>query len=268
MGGDYIRQFSETWNIFVDMKLPAFLRAAGPGEDQDDSYSETSAPPPLAKLMTPLVGTFLGLCIYVPAWAMIKIFGVSAGGIATGVLAPLFLEMATGWAGLNALSSYINMRRRGATQDEALAAEPESIDEVKAPPSMIVMMSVYILKAGMFGILAAVSSPSWVIVALTGAYLVRAELASLKRPGEDESMFPTEDKLQRYHWHIAFVMMVIFGVASIPGALAAFALAWVMAWFSTNLCLGSVSGITPTAMNVFGSAAEIILLFFGVLVLS
>ena len=260
----YLAQFAETWNLFIKWRLPAFLD----DDNEDTRFGLIDGKPALARIMMPLVGALAGVCLYLPFWGMSLVFGHVAGGIAAAVLAPAAIEFATGWRGLSALTAYFQLRRAGASHEEAFLARPQSMTEPRPPVSMIGMLVIYALRMLMFGVLASVYCSFWFIIVLTGGYLVRMHLCGMNEPGGsvEDHWYPLPDeRMQKYGWWIGFVVMLIAGVFHIPAALTGFLFAGCMAWLAKQLCLDSISGINRQAVDVFGYMAEIILLFVGVL---
>ena len=63
--------------------------------------------------------------------------------------------------------------------EESLRADPGSIDDPRSAPAMIMMLTLYLLRMIFSGVLA-FFAPFWFVVALTGAWLLRAELCPPK----------------------------------------------------------------------------------------
>lgn len=139
--GAYLAQFSETWNLFIRWKLPAFI-----DDNEDGRFGLIDGKPALARIMMPLVGAVMGICLYLPLWGITAVFGHVAGAIAAAVFAPPVIELATGWTGLSSLATYFQLRRAGASQEEALFARPQSMTEPRPPVSMIGMLTIYVLR--------------------------------------------------------------------------------------------------------------------------
>ena len=154
--GAYLAQFSETWNLFIRWKLPAFI-----DDNEDGRFGLIDGKPALARIMMPLVGAVMGICLYLPLWGITAVFGHVAGAIAAAVLVPPAIELATGWTGLSALATYFQLRRAGASQEEALFARPQSMTEPRPPVSMIGMLTIYVLRMVMFGALGSVYCSFW-----------------------------------------------------------------------------------------------------------
>ena len=259
----YLAQFCGTWNLFVRWKLT--VPAVG---DREERSRFPGGKPALARIMMPLVGACMGICLYLPLWGITAVFGHIVGGIAAALLAPAAIELATSWRGLSALATYIQLRRAGVDHDEAFLAKPLSMTDPRPPVAMIGMLIIYALRMLMFGVLGSVSCSFWFIIVLTGGFLVRMHLCGMNRPGEsmDDHWYALPDeKMQKYGWWIGLGAMVIAGIFHIPAALLGFLIAGGIAWLAKQLCLETISGINRQAMDVFGYTAEIILLFAGVL---
>ena len=262
--GLYLAQFSATWNLFIEWKLPSFIT----DNNEDEQVRLIDGKPALARIMMPLIGACMGILVYLPLWGITVVFGHVVGGIAAALLVPAAIEMATGWAGLSALTTYILLRRSGASHEEAFLAKPLSMTEPRPPVSMIGMLVLYALRMLMFGVLASVYCSFWFIIVLTGGFLVRMHLCGMNEPGgsvEDHYYPLPDERMQKYGWWIGLIAMLIAGFFHIPATLIAFLVTGGIAWLAKQLCLDSISGINRQAVDVFGYTAEIVLMFIGIL---
>lgn len=262
----YLAEFSAAWKTFIRIPLPAFLSG---GRESD--YDEIDGHSALLRPMMPLIGTHLGLLTAFPLWLLNLFFhGHFAAGLAGAAVVPLALELLNSWGGLNALTSYIELRRQGASQEEAIRTAPVPMNAPRSGASMLMLMTLYFLRMVFCGVLA-YFSPVWFVIAFTCAWLVRAQLVSLNAPGGfGRAWIETPRGWEQRHWHIALAVLLVigilhFGIFHLFAALLAFGVAWAAAWYAGNLCLDAVSGVTRQALEIFGYAAEIVLLFLGVL---
>lgn len=254
----YLSELAAAWNLVMK---PAFFRG-----ERISELDEIDGHPALLRPMLPLVGALLGGILALPLWLLLVFFKSSlVAGIAGAVVATLAVELMTSWSGLNALSSYIDLRRRGASQEEAFLTTPGSMNEPRPGASMILMMTIYILRMIFFGLLS-VYAPFWFIIAFTGGYLVRADLGTLNVPGSSERAWIAVPRgMEKRHWHVALCIMIPVGIFHLPSVILAFAVSWIIAWLGKNLCLDAVSGINRQAYEVLGYAGEMVLFFLGVL---
>ena len=245
-----LAEFSSAWKFFVHLPLPSFL--SGDGEDSD--YPPIDGHPALLRLMLPLLGFVLGFLAAVPAWLLhlLPSGRLIAGFYGLAVL-PLALELSSSWNGLISLADFFDRRHRGEPLADALESEAGSVDSPRSAKSMILLLTLFFLRMVFFSLLAAC------------AWLVRAELAVLPRPGSDHSWLQVPRGLGKHHWYLAAGAMAAGGFLHPLGILLAFTVSWVIAVLLRNLCLESISGINPKAFNAFGYASELVLLFLGIL---
>ena len=209
--------------------------------------------------MTPVFGAVLGLCAVIPL-ALLMPFGRVSAAIAGGLIIPYLLDWLTGFSGLSALSGYIENRYAGAPMDEAVSG----IDAKPFAPSSITTLTLYLLRAVMFAVLCASGSIVWIMISLTGAYLVRAELAA-----SDENFFPAEKRIRKMHWITGGVLMLAEACFLSWNFLPVFAvlgIAWLCAAGAARRCRESRAGISDNALSIFGFSSELLFLLIGVFV--
>ncbi len=256
ISGNLLQQFAAVWNYYSPVNLPGTLF--------ETPYTDDN-PPPMMRPLLPVFGAVLALCVIIPVF-LLGLFGRPAAAIAGGLLAPLLLEYLTGWAGLNALTDYIEARRNGVSQEEALPGFTE--EDSSANNSLFTKITVYLLRAAMFAALCWAGAAGWIAVALAGAGLVRAEM-STGRTADGSEFFKTPADARNRHWltgGIIFLLFAITGSWNILPAATAFAAVWGIGTYAVHLCAETPDGATDNAMNIFGYATELILLFLGVLI--
>ena len=250
--------------MLVSVRLPEPLRGRY-GQDAGESF-ET---PELARPLFPLVGAALGLCAFVPAWMLLRVPGNPAAALVCGIAIPAVLEFITKGRNLAAFCAYLEARWHGATQAEALYKAPETgFDEAKSPSGMILILSVYILRAACFGLLVACGHPAWFIVAFAGAKAVQAHLASLPAPSGGVPLIEAPERMENSHWLYAAAAMLIGGIAVLPASIAALAVSWLLAKWLGSRCLSQLGCVNGRALLASGCAAECLLLLLGVLLLA
>ncbi len=258
----FLAEFAAAWNAFIRFPLPAFLS----GDDERSEYLPIDGHPALLRIMMPLIGFLLGFLAALPLWA-IRIFTDKnlTVGVAGMTVIPLVLEIANSWQGLTVLSNFLDLRRQGRPMDEALTVPPGSINDPRSGVSMILMMTLYLVRMVFCGVLA-VFAPFWFMVSLTGAWLVRAELTTLNQPGKfGRPWLAVPRGLGKHHWYVAAGAMLVCGFLYPFGILSAFLVSWAFSWLAKNLCLDTVSGIDRQLMDLFGYSAELVLMFLGIL---
>jgi|GEM_PF-2419738 len=258
----FLAEFSAAWNAFIRIPLPAFLT----GDHNSSEYPMIDGHPALLRIMMPAIGLLLGFLAALLLW-ILRVFterNLPVGIVGMTVI-PLMLEIANSWQGLTALANFIDLRRQGSSVDDALSAAPVSINDSRSGGSMILLMTLYLIRMIFCGILA-VFVPFWFMVALTGAWLVRSELTTLNRPGDPgHPWLKVPRGLGKHHWYVAAVAMLVCGFLYPFGILSAFLVSWAFSWLAKNLCLETVSGINRQLLDLFGYSAELVLMFLGIL---
>lgn len=256
-----LAEFSSAWKSFVHLPLPAFL--SGDGEDSD--YAPIDGHPALLRLMFPLIGFVMGFLAAVPAWLLHLLpSGRLIAGIYGLAVLPLVLELSASWSGLTSLSDFLARRHQGESVSDALESEAGSIDSSRSARSMILLMTLFFLRM-LFCALLTAFAPFWLMIALTGAWLIRAELAVLPQTGSDHSWLRVPRGLGKHHWYLAAGAMAAGGFLHPLGILLAFTVSWALAVLLRNLSLESISGINPKSFNAFGYGSELVLFFLGIL---
>lgn len=262
-------QFFGAWGFFLERTPPELY--CRPGDIPEEFDPEN--PPALTRAAAPLIGAMLGLAIHIPVWVLMCFHLKIPAAILAGLFGPLFIEYMTGWRGLKALVTFIQMRNRGFSQAESLAAEPDEDEGDPLPPvSSIAMITVYLLRVALFAALAYCDASFWYVVAFAGAYLVRAELTTIVRSGSDAVMLETPSRYAQWHWYTACGVMLFFalpaGLWNMMGVFLVMGLAWGISWYAIHLCLEFTDGITMNAIRIFGYTSEIIFLITGALLLT
>lgn len=259
MNNDILAQFSAVWNRFASIPLPRFLKGAYEYEEEDS--------PELARGLLPIVGTIIGFCVVIPSYIVGMLFGRVPEAVICGAGGAFLLEFMTSWRGSNALAAYIIRRKAGATQDEAMELDPPSLNSSVPAVSLITLMVIWIIKAILLAVLASYGSLFWIIVSMTVAYFVRAELTSLKETGSLKEFYETPEKNANLHYYTTVIIILAVSIGSwggLAGAALAFGTAWGISKYATALITSVQCGINSNIINIFGSASEIFLLLIGV----
>lgn len=256
----FLSEFAGAWRMFIRLPLPIFLQG------ESNRFSPVDGQGSWIRPLLPLLGLVLGLFIILPLWVLTLLpSGRITSSLAAAVLAPLFLEIAMGWEELNALATFFDLRRHGATQEEALLAQPQSMNTPRGASSGIILMTIYILRMIFLGVLGCFA-PFWIPVTLAASWMIRAELLTLNKPGEfGTSCLKCAGGWEKRHWITGLIAMFCVGFYHPFGVLLAFGVAWLLAWVAVNLCLESISGISKQALGVFACTSELILFFLGLL---
>lgn len=260
MTQNWLSQFSATWDMLVDVPLPAPLRGKA-ADDGSQGFAEMALP------LFPVVGAALGICAFLPSWLLLRTPGNPAAAIVAGILVPAMLEIMTRGRRLADFVSYFDARWRGASAAEALLKDSSPFDEIKSPSGTILLVSAYFFRAACVGALVAASCPFWLIVSLTGAYAVQAQMAGMPSAGGGSPVFEMPESHRNHHWYLGGAIMLVLGIACLPASAIALALAWLLSWHFTKVCAKSLAGVNAKALSVCGYVSECALLFLGVLLL-
>ena len=256
-----LAEFTAAWKFFVRFPLPAFLS----GDGERSEYPPVDGHPALLRPLMPLIGFMLGFFAAVPLWILHLLpSGRLSAGIFGMAVIPLVLEIAGSWNGLTSLSDFLDQRRQGASVEDALSASESPIDVPRGGISMILMMTLYFLRMVFCGILG-MCAPFWLMVALTGAWLVRAQLSAMETADGRSALYEVPRGLRKHHWYFAAGAMVVAGFLHPFGILLGFSVSWALACLAGNICRDSISGVNDRAVQVFGYASELVLLFLGIL---
>lgn len=262
---NWLAQFSATWDMLVSVRLPEPLRGRPKGAVDEEQLEV----PELARPLFPIVGAGLGLCAFLPAWALLRVPGNPAAALVCGIALPAMLELMTRGRNLASFASFLEAKWHGATTGQSIANAPDTgFSEAKSPSGMILILSVYLLKAVCIGILVSCSHPSWFIVAFAGARAIQAHLAGLPAPSGGSPLIETPDRFGNHHWFLAAGAMLIGGIGQFAASLIALAVCWILAKVFERICLSQLGCATSRAILVAGGAAECALLFLGVLLLA
>ena len=257
----FLAEFAAAWKVFVRIPLPAFLLGEDDGSDLPDQDGHSA----LLRVMMPLVGFLLGLIAALPFWVLNLLPSGRMIAILVGCsVIPLALDMMTSWRSLLALTCFIDQRRGGASLEEALSVDPGSINDSRSGGTLIVMLTLHLAHMILCAVLACFA-PFWFMTALTGAWLVRAELARLNPPGGRNPWIGVPRGWRATHWYVAALAMLAAGFLHPLGTLLAYLSAWALAHLAKNYCLDSIGGVNRQALDVFGGAAELLLMLLGLL---
>ena len=257
----FLAEFAAAWKVFVRIPLPAFLL----GEDEGSDLPDLDGHSALLRVMMPLVGFLLGLMAALPFWILSLLPSGRMISVLVGCsLIPVALDLATSWRSLLALTAFIDLRRHGASMEEALCAEPGSIDDSRSGGTLILMLTLHLIHMILCGVLACFA-PFWFMIALTGAWLLRAELARLNAPGGRGPWIGVPRGWRATHWYAAAAAMLAAGFLHPLGILLAYLSAWALAHLAKNYCLDSIGGVNRQALDIFGGAAELLLMLLGLL---
>lgn len=248
-----MNRINATWRYFSPLRFP-FMGKVDP--------EDTTAPD---RILTVLFGTLLALISMLLLFLSGKI-SFSAQTLCGLLIVPLLLEIFCGAAGLKALSAFLANRQSRISFEEALHGtyEPGTWSFSR----IFLLILIYILRSAMIGALAVCGSYYWLVITLTGAYFVRAELSTVRVPGGEE-FFPVEGEKRSFHGPVSWLIMFGAGLChslNLLPVLIAAGITWLMGSYGAAICSETEQGMSTNAMRLLGFSAEMILLAAGTLI--
>lgn len=240
-------EFAATLNVFLVRKL-----------DADNAEPQAVLFPP--------AGAFIGLLCTLAAAFAILFFGRLAAAILAAIVLPLLLELLTDWHGLKNLSSYLTLRFRSTRIADAFSRKPEFRNEMTP---VFLFVSLYLLRALSFGFITC-RSPLVFLFVFTGAYLVRTGLAVCA----DSNSYPLLElpaEKQKVPDLTALAVFALAGIFSfhlrlLAAATVLFLLSLLIRRIQTNTILRHAGRTSLRMFEIYGYAAETLLLLAGIAV--
>lgn len=243
----------ELWNEMAASVNVFFLRKLPCGEAE-----------PQAALF-PLVGTGVGLICTLGALVGGILFGREAAALAA-IVFPLGLELMTDWHGLKSLTMDLALRFRKDGVEERLA---EKLDCRKEITPFFLFVSVYLLRALAFGLIA-LRSPSVFVLVFTGAYLIRSGVAACAAE-ELEPLLEIPEEKRRFPLIVTGGVFLLTGILSLhlrilAGGVVLYLLALLIGRIQRNAIVRRTGRASLRIFETDGYAAETILLLAGMAV--
>lgn len=251
----YIEAFAWLWNYFFRIPLP-FLPSA------NQKYI-----PQFARIVFPLTGAAAGVIIYFIYLLLRYICGSTAAILFFVLTGAFLLDFFRKFRGFNLFCSWCHRRFQGQTTEDAIDFSAKEDWKEKDLTEQLLPFTVYLLRGILFGILAWHHSAVWVIFALTGSFLVMAELTSLRDERTWNELIPVPEGRAMHHWFAAALVLIVSGIftAHPGGALATFLIAWGMTKYGKSLQEKFDGVITFKQLDYWGYFTEMILLLAGAL---
>ena len=210
--------------------------------------------------LSPFAGFLPGVIIAVLCGTFVFTMGSVGGGILTAILAPLFLEILTGWRGLEVTVAVCDRLIGGETFSEILNPADRKLSDGMQPK--ILFASIYLLRMAAFGLIASSGNAVWFLFVLGGAYLIRGEILA-------EEEFDPEAP-QYGNWIIYVVGCLLAGMLTFHwmalAALPAAILLTILLLWGIRRILNAFSAKTEFwQMELFGYFAENLLLLAGLI---
>jgi cobalamin synthase len=245
--------FKSAWDMLLDIPLP--LNTEIEDDDEGDSY---------LLLSFPLVGASLGMLLYLVAYILGLILIIpTAAAVIISIVLVLATEMVASSSNLSVLTSFIKakMERRNIYELEESLNSKLLLDE---PLSLILFLSLYLLKLFCFGLLIYHAKTSWIVITFTLSYLVRSQLVTMPSSDSYGALIEEEDDQYavKMPWIVASVIVIVAGhyylATSIITLLIAFALI-----IGFKKYVERTGEMSASMIGVYGVAAELIFLFTG-----
>ncbi len=241
--------------MLLDIPLPLKLETASNDEEVQENLL----------VAFPAVGAVLGLIAYLVAYILGLLLPIrSASAVIVSVVLALGTELAASSSSISLLTSFIRAKISN-DNDIEIANSIDSNISLEKPLSLMLFLSLYLMKIFCIGLLIYHGKTSWIIVTFTLSYLIRSQLASEPLLGSSFPLVETEDERSaiKFPWIAASAIVLFVGISYIPAAiiilLIAFAL--IIGFRKHSAKLG---GVTAPMIGVYGVASELFFLFAGV----
>lgn len=241
-----------------------FFRFPSVQTDRSLSRDELSFVVPV----TPLVGAVAGLLIWIALIVAQRIAGRTAAAILGAAVIPPILEYVTGEQGIRALFGFLRRREQGAEPMQILR---DSLDDGPGPlilPEKMLIPSVIILfRSCLYAVICLQSGGVWFLFTWTGVFLLFAELSLIPDRITGCVSCPVRENGQNLHVLCAAGIFLIAGLTLREPLVAGigFFASWGLARGAAVLQDRAGGEIDRAVMALYGMAAEILLLFLGVL---
>ena len=250
-----LRYFKTAWDMLLDIPLPLTVEDIDSEEDDGDSY---------LLLCFPLVGAALGVLAYFVAYVLGLILIIPmAAAVIVSIVLTLATEMTAASSNISVLTSFINAKiaHKNSAELELSLNKKLTLDD---PLSLMLFLSLYLLKLFCFGLLIYNAKTSWIVITFTLSYLIRSQLVTLPSYNSYGALIEEDD--ERYAvkmpWIVAGVIVLFAGASYLASAililLVAFALILGFKKYARQM-----GGVSPSMIGVYGVIAELVFLFTG-----
>jgi len=225
------------------------------GEEEGNSY---------LLLSFPLVGASLGMLLYLVAYILGLILVIpTAAAVIISIVLVLATEMAVSSSNLSVLTSFIKakLEKQNNYELEDTLNSKLLLDE---PLSLILFLSLYLLKLFCFGLLIYHAKTSWIVITFTLSYLVRSQLVTMPSADSYEPLIEEDDEQYavKLPWIVASVIVVIAGSAYLATSIIILLIAFALIIGFKKYAERS-GGMSASMIGVYGITSELIFLFTG-----
>lgn len=215
----------------------------------------------------PLVGALIGFCAYLLASLCFLLIASDILAAATAtILITLGAEFISENGEVSLLASVIAMKLKGVPVSD-FKDLPDTRIMFDNSTSLLIFISIYLLKLICVGLLVFHSESSWLIASFALGYLLRAKLAVEPQSRNSRSIIEVDDPKHVINlcWLTAGCAVLVGGIASFPAPLLILILAYLLFLGFDKLLDRSAMEVNEKLVDIYGAAAD---LFFLLLIAS
>lgn len=252
---EYQASFAWAWCRFFKKRIPGL-----------PAVTEHNVPSN-ARWMVPVAGAAAGLMVVLATWIVGFFMGKLAASLFAAVAGSFFLEFIRGFSGLKAACAWIAHRQSGASPAEALDFDEDDPSKKPDFSMQIIPVTIFLVRGVLFGFLTWNDASCWILFALTGGFLVMAELSGKLDSETWQEYIPCPPEYQMFHWYSTIAVLLAAGILSLHlgGAIMAFLVAWGMSKYVGYLVSEQSGTVNRHTLNFFGYFTECMLLVIGIL---
>ncbi len=244
------------WEMVIDFPLPAQLR----------EKVKTANVPPVAVLTGfPLAGLLLGLALALAGRFCTAAFAPAAGAVLFAVAALLISECKESGRSLGLTVSFLMLRLRGASGEEALRRMNPDLNALTSPVAAAAVSLLLIFKAAMFYLLCIKFASSWMAVLFAGAFAVQGALTRVPELSGGQPMLAVSEVRFRIFIGVCVAVGLIWMTVFPFATLAAGVAVWLLATRFRFCFEERFGGVSAEMITFAGASAELLLLLTGVL---
>ena len=252
---NWLQSLIEAWGMLITIPLPSKLEF------------ELDTDPERTVACFPLVGAVIGFCAYLLASLCFLLIASDILAAATAtILITLGAEFISENGEVSLLASVLNLKLKGVPVSE-IKELPDTRINYDSSSSLLVFISIYLLKLVCVGLLVFYSKSSWLIASFALGYLMRAKLAVEGQTRDSRAIIEVDDPKHTMNlcWLTAGCAVLIGGLTSFPAPLLILILAYLLFMGFDKLLERSVIEVNERLIDIYGAAAD---LFFLLLIAS
>ena len=186
-----------------------------------------------------------------------------AAAVIVSIVLTLGTEMVAASSNLSVLTAFINAKiaRKSNAELEITLSEKLTLDE---PLSLMLFLSLYLLKLFCFGLLIYHAKTSWIVITFTLSYLIRSQLVTMPSSESYGALIEEEDEKYavKMPWIVASIIVIIAGSAYLASAIIILLVAFVLI-IGFKKYAQQMGGVSASMIGVYGIVAELVFLFTG-----